>query len=335
MSVYTHLSEDEFFAFCGLYGVNFKNAIPIVQGVKNSNWFIQTTTDADDDFSYVFTLYEERVPADIEKMATIMHALKDKLPIAAPLVKRTAKGVNIGADCVMRYENKAILVVPKLSGKHPVIADEAMCEQMGRALATLHNTLKTLQPAEDYGVPLYDWVRVKERETAFMPIDEARLMNDIWAAYEHLPKDLPKGLCHLDLFADNTLWDLDAARLTGLLDFTEVSVEHYLMDIAITINDFCTTWGNASDGESVYFDEKKKTALIAGYQSVRPLTADEQDALPIMLAYAATIFWLLRLNVIYYNREQGRTGDDIMVKNPDLMKRLASYHWKNRHGESV
>ncbi|MDO4894584.1 homoserine kinase [Moraxella sp.] len=327
MSVYTHLSEDEFFAFCGLYGVNFKNAIPIVQGVKNSNWFIQTTTDADDDFSYVFTLYEERVPADIEKMATIMHALKDKLPIAAPLVKRTVKGVNIGADCVMRYENKAILVVPKLSGKHPVITDEAMCEQMGCALATLHDTLKTLQPAEDYGVPLYDWARVKERETAFMPIDEARLMNDIWAAYENLPKDLPKGLCHLDLFADNTLWDLDAARLTGLLDFTEVSVEHYLMDIAITINDFCTTWGNASDGESVYFDEKKKTALIAGYQSVRPLTADEQDALPIMLAYAATIFWLLRLNVIYYNREQGRTGDDIMVKNPDLMKRLASYHW--------
>ncbi|MEN9494672.1 MAG: hypothetical protein RJA89_915, partial [Pseudomonadota bacterium] len=38
-------------------------------------------------------------------------------------------------------------------------------------------------------------------------------------------------------------------------------------------------------------------------------------------------FWLLRLNVIYYNRQQGRTGDNIMVKNPDLMKRLASFHW--------
>ena len=46
-----------------------------------------------------------------------------------------------------------------------------------------------------------------------------------------------------------------------------------------------------------------------------------------MLAYSATIFWLLRLNVIHHNREQGRTGDNIMVKNPDLMKRLASYHW--------
>lgn len=329
MSVYTHLSDDEFFAFCGLFGVAFKKAAPITQGIKNSNWFIQTDSDEDDEFSHVFTLYEERVPDDIIKMATIMHTLKDRLPIAAPLIKMTAKGNHIGEDCVMRYENKAILIAPKLSGSHPVLTDVAMCYTMGRALATLHDTLTTLQPSADYGVPLYDWTRVKERETAYMPTDEARLMNDIWTAYANLPQDLPKGLCHLDMFADNTLWDFtgDTPKLTGLLDFTEVSVEHYLMDIAITINDFCTTWGNANDGESVNFNTDKMTAFIDGYESVRPLTDNEKTALPVMLAYSATIFWLLRLNVIYYNREQGRTGDNIMVKNPDLMKRLASHHW--------
>ncbi|OAU95671.1 homoserine kinase [Moraxella catarrhalis] len=329
MSVYTHLSDDEFFAFCGLFGVKFRRAIPIVQGIKNSNWFIQTDSDEGDEFSYVFTLYEERVPDDIIKMATIMHTLKDRLPIAAPLIKMTAKGNHIGEDCVMRYENKAILIVPKLSGSHPTLTDAAMCHEMGKALATLHDTLTILQPSEDYGVPLYDWARVKARETAFMPTDEAKLMHDIWEAHANLPQELPKGLCHLDLFADNTLWDFsgDAAKLTGLLDFTEVSTEYYLMDIAITINDFCTTWGTANDGESVNFDTQKMTAFIEGYQSVRALTAAEKDALPVMLAYSATIFWLLRLNVIHYNREQGRTGDDIMVKNPDLMKRLAAYHW--------
>lgn len=329
MSVYTQLSDDEFFAFCGLYGVKFAKAIPIVQGVKNSNWFIQTDNDKDDDFSYVFTLYEERVPADIMKMATVMHALKDNLPIAPPLIKQTAKGKDIGDDCVMRYENKAILMVPKLAGKHPTATTVAMCEEMGQALATLHQTLEILQPAEEYGVPLYDWARVKARETQFMPFDEAKLMNDIWQANADLPSDLPKGLCHLDMFTDNTLWDFsgEQAKLTGLLDFTEVSVEHYVMDVAITINDFCTTWGNATEGETVNFDEKKMQAFIQGYESVRPLTENEKKALPVMLAYSATIFWLLRLNVIFYNREQGRTGADIMVKNPDLMKRLASYHW--------
>ncbi|MCL1623453.1 homoserine kinase [Moraxella sp. Tifton1] len=329
MSVYTHLSDDEFFAFCGLFGVAFKKAMPITQGIKNSNWFIQADTDGDDEYGYVFTLFEERMPADIIKMATIMHALKDRLPIATPLIKRTAKGQDIGSDCVMRYENKAILIVPTLSGRHPTHTDEAMCFEMGKALATLHQTLQTLKPIEKYAVPLYDWVRVKEREVSFMPADEACLMNDIWAAYTKLPKDLPQGLCHLDMFTDNTLWDFSdkAATLTGLLDFTEVSIEHYVMDIAITINDFCTTWGNAIDGESVNFNTDKMIAFINGYESIRSLTANEKNALPIMLAYSATIFWLLRLNVIHHNREQGRMGDDIMVKNPDLMKRLAAYHW--------
>lgn len=205
-----------------------------------------------------------------------------------------------------------------------------MVEQMGGALAVLHDTLTSLTPAEDYGVALYPWHEVRDREVQYMPADEAKLMQDIWAAYEALPQDkLPKGLCHLDMFADNTLWDLSEGRetLTGLLDFTEVSVEHYLMDIAITINDFCTTWGNAKQGESVRFNREKMAAFLQGYESHRALTAEEKAALPVMLAKAAVIFWLLRLNVIHYNRMGGRTGDNIMVKNPDLMKRLAAYHF--------
>ena len=178
---------------------------------------------------------------------------------------------------------------------------------MGEALAVLHQTLQTLTPAQNYGVELYPWHLVRDRETKFMPSDEAKLMNDIWQAYETVAsKNLPTGLCHLDMFADNTLWDFSdetQPTLTGLLDFTEVSVEHFVMDVAITINDFCTTWGK------------------------RALSDDEKKALPVMLAMAGVTFWLLRLNVIYYNRQQGRTGDNIMVKNPDLMKRLASFHW--------
>ena len=169
-----------------------------------------------------------------------------------------------------------------------------------------------------------------------MPADEAKLMSDIWQSYTDLPlATLPKGLCHLDMFADNTLWNLQAGeeRLTGLLDFTEVSVEHYVMDIAITINDFCTTWGMAEQGESVNFDRSKMAAFLQGYESKRMLGEDEKRALPVMLAKAAVIFWLLRLNVIHYNRTEGRTGDNIMVKNPDLMKRLAAYHWS--HVEKV
>lgn len=324
MSVYTQLSESQFHHFCARFGVEFARAIPITQGIKNSNWFIESSSDKAGEPSLVFTLFEERKPHEIEKMAIILNCLKDKLPVAAPLSADNG-------ESLIYFDNKAIVLSPKLSGSHPQTITTDMCHQMGNALATLHDALKTLSPSEDYGLELYPWHLVKAREIKFMPSDEAALMNAIWEAHEVLnQQNLPKGLCHLDMFADNTLWQFDAEpRLTGLLDFTEVSVEHFVMDLAITINDFCTTWGSASDGESVDFNPDKMQAMVAGYESVRPLSCAEKDALPIMLAQAALIFWLLRLNVIYYNRQQGRTGDNIMVKNPDLMKRLASYHWGN------
>ena len=337
MSVYTQLTDDQFADFCHRFGVSFARAIPITQGIKNSNWFIQTTDDVDGAHSYVFTLFEERPPEDIEKMAVILNQLDGKLPVAAPLAL-----LDLGADSeekcyVIRYDNKAITLVPCLAGSHPQQTTQAMCHEIGAALAMLHETLQALQPAEEYGVPLYPWSDVRDRERQFMPADEAKLMSDIWQSYTDSPlATLPKGLCHLDMFADNTLWDLSLnnsqkgeARLTGLLDFTEVSVEHYVMDIAITINDFCTTWGDAEQGESVNFDRSKMAAFLQGYESKRMLGEDEKRALPVMLAKAAVIFWLLRLNVIHYNRTEGRTGDNIMVKNPDLMKRLAAYHWSH------
>jgi homoserine kinase type II len=346
MSVYTQLTDDQFAAFCHSFGVQFARAIPITQGIKNSNWFIQTTDDAEGEHSYVFTLFEERPPADIEKMAVILNQLNGKLPVAAPLALIDSgldSGVNHDNNLsedkryVIHYEDKAITVVPCLTGTHPDQTTQSMCHEIGASLAVLHATLQELQPAENYGVALYPWADVRDREMQFMPSDEAKLMSDIWHSYTDLPlATLPKGLCHLDMFADNTLWDLSLnnsqkynERLTGLLDFTEVSVDHYVMDIAITINDFCTTWGGAEQGESVDFDRHKMAAFLQGYESKRALREDEKKALPVMLAKAAVIFWLLRLNVIHYNRTEGRTGDNIMVKNPDLMKRLAAYHWSH------
>lgn len=334
MSVYTQLSDDQFAAFCQSFGVSFARAIPITQGIKNSNWFIQTTDDVDGEHSYVFTLFEERPPADIEKMAVILNQLNGKLPVAAPLavIEPDAAKTDNDKRYVIHYEDKAITLVPCLAGTHPEQTTQAMCHEIGAALALLHETLQALQPSEQYGVPLYPWADVRDRERQFMPSDEAKLMSDIWRAYTDLPlATLPKGLCHLDMFADNTLWHLQKgeSRLTGLLDFTEVSSEHYVMDIAITINDFCTTWGDAEQGESVNFDRSKMAAFLQGYESKRLLGDDEKRALPVMLAKAAVIFWLLRLNVIHYNRTEGRTGDNIMVKNPDLMKRLAAYHWSH------
>jgi len=167
MSVYTQLTDDQFAAFCASFGVSFVRAIPITQGIKNSNWFIQTTDDAEGDYSYVFTLFEERPPEDIEKMAVILNQLDGELPVAAPLALiEDSMGNNENSEdkrYVIRYEDKAITIVPCLAGAHPQETTPAMCHEIGAALAMLHETLQALQPAQDYGVPLYPWSEVRDR----------------------------------------------------------------------------------------------------------------------------------------------------------------------------
>ena len=50
------------------FGVSFARAIPITQGIKNSNWFIQTTDDVDGAHSYVCLLYTSDAADDLTRV---------------------------------------------------------------------------------------------------------------------------------------------------------------------------------------------------------------------------------------------------------------------------
>ena len=66
----------------------------------------------------------------------------------------------------------------------------------------------------------------------------------------------------------------------------------------------------------------KAQAFLEAYETVRPLTTDEKACLEIYLAMAAARFWLMRLQVAQKNAQQGRTGDDILQKNPQEMRNM-------------
>jgi homoserine kinase type II len=69
-------------------------------------------------------------------------------------------------------------------------------------------------------------------------------------------------------------------------------------------------------------DQAHADAFVEAYQRVRVLTEDEQACLGVYLAMAACRFWLMRLQVAQRNLEEGRTGDDIMQKNPLEMRQM-------------
>jgi homoserine kinase type II len=93
------------------------------------------------------------------------------------------------------------------------------------------------------------------------------------------------GAIHADLFPDNVLMLGD--RVTGLIDFYFACTDLLAYDIAVCLNAWCFE----TDGA---FNATKARLLLNGYRRVRPLSADELCALPLLARGAAMRFLLTR-----------------------------------------
>jgi homoserine kinase type II len=78
---------------------------------------------------------------------------------------------------------------------------------------------------------------------------------------------LPTGITHGDLFRDNVLWD--GLELTALLDFESACRGVFIYDLMVCVLAWCYRDG---------FELGLVRALVAGYDSVRPLSAEERAA---------------------------------------------------------
>jgi homoserine kinase type II len=86
-------------------------------------------------------------------------------------------------------------------------------------------------------------------------------------------------------------------QLGGFFDFYFAGTDKWLLDVAVTANDWCLA-ENKQDLDSVRLD-----AFMKAYQSVRPFTKEEQASWPLMLRAAALRFWVSRLWDFYLPRD--------------------------------
>ena len=100
------------------------------------------------------------------------------------------------------------------------------------------------------------------------------------------PSDLPRGVIHADLFPNNVLFIGDS--LTGVIDFYFACDDILAYDLGICMNSWCFE----PDGS---FNLTKSRAMLKAYQSVRPLSEVETEAIPILAAGSAMRFFLTRL----------------------------------------
>ena len=281
MAVYTDIGDEELGRFLDQYDLGqLLSFAGIAEGVENSNYLLRT-----DKANYILTLYEKRVNADeLPFFIGLMQHLASK-GLNSPLPIATKAGAILN-QCAGR----PAAIVSFLNGTSSRFPSPQKCRALGTSLAQMHLMAADMRMQRPNSLGPDGWQPLLDSITTDPDDLPAGLRQQ---AREHLPKileswpqNLPTGIIHADLFPNNALFVGD--ELTGIIDFYFACTDQLAYDIAICLNSWCFE----PDGS---FNITKSSALLAGYQSVRPLSDAELSALPVLSSGAAMRFFLTRL----------------------------------------
>ncbi|HQT84648.1 MAG: homoserine kinase [Acidiphilium sp. 37-64-53] len=281
MAVYTEVTDDALAGFLEAYDIGRVVAFRgIAEGVENSNYSLRTTAG-----DFILTLYEKRVdPAELPWFLGLMEHLAAKsLPCPLPVRARDGRNLNPLAG-------RIAAITTFLPGIWPRRPTAAHCAPLGAALARLHVAGADYQAERVNALGPAGWRPLLERCGDSADRAEPGLGGALAASLDDIldqwPQSLPRGQIHADLFPDNVFF-LDGA-ISGLIDFYFAATDFFAYDIAVCLNAWCFE-------ADLSFNITKSQALLRGYQSVRPLGAEEGAALPVLSAGAAMRFLLTRL----------------------------------------
>lgn len=308
MAVFTHIDTPMLEALWDEYDLAQLTGFKGIQaGVQNSNFIVETTSS-----KYILTIYEDTAtgvnPDDLPYFLGLMqHLAAAGINCPTPIARRD------GA-LLSQLAGKPAALVSFLDGRGTITPKPQHCRNAGAALAAMHLAGKdySFTRANDQGPQnwrtLFDSCAARADEVT--PGLADLMQSELTHLTAHWPEGLPQGVIHADLFPDNVFFI--NGEVTGLIDFYFACNDIWAYDLAIMLNAWCFE-------ADVNFNITKARALLAGYQSVRPMSAPEIDALPILARGAAMRFLSTRLHDWL-----SRPEDALLVpKNPvDYVRRL-------------
>lgn len=277
MAVYTHLGGEDLAALVAQYDVGaLTSAKGIAEGVSNSNWLIETTAGR-----YILTLYERRI--DTAELPFFL-GLLDHLAAKGCAVPRTIHDRDGALSRTVAGKEAALIEF--LPGVSPSLPTPAQARTVGAALARVHEAARDftlgrtdrLTPADNLAVLGGCGASALAGIDPALPAMLAR-SGEIVAQWPH---DLPRSVIHSDLFPDNVL--MLGNKVSGMIDFYFACDGMMAYDLAVTH----AAWSFDRRGER--FDPAIGSALVEGYESVRPLSAAERAALPLLAEGACLRF---------------------------------------------
>jgi homoserine kinase type II len=260
----------------------------ISSGIENTNYFLTSNQG-----EYVLTLFERLTREQLPFYLHLMKHLADQ-GIAVPAPQANAQG-----DILLSVGGKPAAVVNRLAGSSQLDPSPAHCRAMGPAwhrCTWLHAVTSTNNPicAAFVVEPNRSSHTALSNEVASKTLQhELAFQNHVQSSFAYTA--LPKGAVHADAFRNNVMFVDD--QLSGVFDFYFAGVDSWLFDLGVCLNDWCI------DLASGAFHPEHLTAMLQGYESVRPLSAAERALFNPMLRAAALRFWISRLWDFHLPRE--------------------------------
>jgi homoserine kinase type II len=308
MAVYTEVSDEELEAFVAGYDIgevlSFKG---IAEGVENSNYLLQT-----DRGNFILTLYEKRTkPEDLPFFLGLMEHLAAR-GLACPTPLHGRDGQSLRSLC-----GRPAAVVSFLTGMSARRLGLNHCAALGAAMAEMHLAGADFPQSRPNDLSVSGWRPLfeaeKQRADEVRPGLAAFIEAELDVLERDWPASLPVGLIHADLFPDNVFFHAEA--VSGIIDFYFACTDALAYDIAICLNAWCFE----PDGS---FNATKARLMLNGYRKVRPLSADELQALPLLARGAAMRFLLTRL----YDWLNTPAGAFVKRKDPLEYYRKLRFH---------
>ena len=308
MAVYTDITDEDLAGLLADYdlgaALSFKG---IVEGIQNSNFLLETETGR-----YFLTVYEKGIqPDDLPFFLGLTRWLSEHgFPCATPIVDRQGRMLKTlrGKPCAL------VTYLLGLSVRRPGVAH---CREAGESLAALHLAGRgfPMHRVNDLGqaawgalvAPLHDQAEGLKPGLADTIKADLALLARGW------PVDLPQGVIHADYVPDNVFFQ--GGRFAAAFDFYFACNDALAYDVAVALNAWCFE----ADGS---FNITSARALVAGYESLRPLSDAERAALPILAHGAAMRFFLTRL----YDWGTTPAGALVRPKDPLEYERKLAVH---------
>ncbi|MEO8598753.1 MAG: homoserine kinase [bacterium] len=305
MAVFTPVTLDDLSDWMLQFPLGRALAIEgISSGIENSNFFLTTESG-----EFVLTIFEqlsfEQLPFYLQLM---QHLAQRGVPVPEPIA-------NQQGQILHRLHGKPASIVTKLAGNCQLAPQAVHCAEAGRNMAKMHLAAQDFPLTQPNLRGLDWWNATTPVVLPFLSIDNAHLLRaemHFQAAFAASAaySEMPYGPIHADLFRNNAMFVDDT--LSGIFDFYFAGCDHWLFDVAVTVNDWCI------DLETGALDTARVRALLDAYHAVRPFTAAEQLAWQPMLRAGALRFWLSRL----YDYHLPRSAEMLTPHDPTPFERI-------------